>query len=287
MRVDHIESESSTKDFPTLGPAPSVAEFSPPVQITALAIPRGHVHVVRDDLLPGGTKQRAAVPYLQDLQREGYRELVYASPFAGFAQVALAASALQLGMTCRLYCEEDRSRSEFRGAAHAFTRLAESMGARVVITSTLEAAEQLAAAHVQERGGAVKVPLGFNAPSFIRHLSAEIRTQWQLVLHHVGAVPQTLWLPVGSGTLANAFRDTVDDRTFIQAVDVRVLDRADARLQALALRSGVRLAAAPEPFMAAAELPPPIPSNAHYDAKLWAFVQAHGADGDVWWNVAR
>jgi hypothetical protein len=32
---------------------------------------------------------------------------------------------------------------------------------------------------------------------------------------------------------------------------------------------------------------PPVPSNIHYDAKLWSFVKSHAQDGDLWWNVAR
>lgn len=45
----------------------------------------GKILVVRDDLVPGGTKARV----LPDLLRGG-QEYVYASPAYGYAQIALA-----------------------------------------------------------------------------------------------------------------------------------------------------------------------------------------------------
>lgn len=265
----------------------SAEAFSPPVELTALPIPAGQVHVVRDDLLTGGTKQRAAVPYLQELRGEGHREIVYASPFAGFAQVALASSARHLGLACTLFCEEDRSRPGSAGVPHAFSRLAESLGARLVVVPTLDEAERLAETYAASPRAAVKVPLGLDAPCFRKHLTLEIARQWSLVLEQLGRAPRTLWLPVGSGTLANSFRDIVPPQTELCCVDVRVLDPRDPRLTRLVVRPGVRLLAAAEPFIAAAVAPPPLPSNAHYDAKLWRFLVAEGSDGDVWWNVAR
>lgn len=265
---------------------PAPATFSPDVEVTALAIPTGHVHVVRDDLLLGGTKQRAAVPYLMDLVAAGHREVVYASPFAGFAQVALASSARHLGLTCTLFCEQDQARPE-AGQPHAFSRLAESLGARLVLASTLDEAERLAEGHAAAQRAAVKIPLGFNAPAFLEYLERELVRQWPLVVARLGAAPRTLWLPVGSGTLASAFRDVVPEETALRCVDVRVLDPQDPRLQRLIRRPGVRLDPAHEPFALLASEPPPLPSNAHYDAKLWAFLLAEGRDGDVWWNVAR
>jgi hypothetical protein len=273
-----------------VNPTIAVEQFSPPVTLTSLPIPAGQVHVVRDDLLTGGTKQRAAVPYLQDLSLEGHREIVYASPFAGFAQVALASSARHLGLACTLFCERDQGvplQSGETGPPHAFTQLAKSLGAKIILAPNLGKAELLAEAHAREQPGAFRVPLGCNAPSFRKYLKAEISKQWQLVLDGVGATPRTLWLPVGSGTLANAFRDIVPLETAVRGVDVRVLDPEDSRLQLLSGRPGVRMQPATEPFDRPAIAPPPLPSNAHYDAKLWAFVVAEGQDGDVWWNVAR
>jgi hypothetical protein len=52
------------------------------------------VNVVRDDLLLGGTKQRALVKLIES--NLGFNEFVYAGPSSGFAQVALTISCLKL-----------------------------------------------------------------------------------------------------------------------------------------------------------------------------------------------
>src|SRR5687768_9894600 len=90
--------------------APHLAQpgsTSPPIELEALPVARGRLHVVRDDRLEGGTKQRAAEPFLAELVVDGVREVVYASPFAGFAQVALAASCRRVGLRCTVFASRD------------------------------------------------------------------------------------------------------------------------------------------------------------------------------------
>ena len=60
------------------------------IQLEQLQTNNGHVIVVRDDLLDGGTKQRAAVPFLMYFLQNGCKEFTYASPFSGFAQIGRA-----------------------------------------------------------------------------------------------------------------------------------------------------------------------------------------------------
>lgn len=85
----------------------STQQFSPPAVVDRLSIPQGHIYVVRDDVLDGGTKQRAAVPYIERLAHEGVREFIYASPFAGFAQVALAVACREVGVRATVFAERD------------------------------------------------------------------------------------------------------------------------------------------------------------------------------------
>ena len=63
-----------------------------------------NIWVVRDDLLPGGTKRRFLYRYLQS--QSHVREWVYASPRVGYAQVALAyacrSEERRVGKECRL-----------------------------------------------------------------------------------------------------------------------------------------------------------------------------------------
>ncbi|RYZ79617.1 MAG: hypothetical protein EOP06_26860, partial [Proteobacteria bacterium] len=75
-------------------------------QIEPLPIMSGSGFVVRDDLLIGGTKQRAIIPFITELRQQGYDNFFYASPFCGFAQIALATAVQLLGVECTIYCEK-------------------------------------------------------------------------------------------------------------------------------------------------------------------------------------
>lgn len=246
-----------------------------------------HLFVVRDDLLPGGTKQRACAPFLRDLADRGYSRMYYASPFAGFAQVALAYVASELELDCRLYCSVDPNAKTKAARKHEFTKLAESHGAHVTLVETLSEAERIAYGASRLVEGAYKIPLGFDCLEFREHLENELRLQWKHVLAKSGRAPRQLWVPVGSGTLSSVFKKIIGSETKLRCIDVRVLSREDLRIQSLIHDGSIGFDSTPEKFDELARQPPPIPSNGHYDAKLWQFVSTQALDGDVWWNVAR
>jgi len=256
-----------------------------PLQLDKIHLgPERSIHVVRDDLLPAGTKQRAILPLLRDFQRQGARHMIYASPFAGFAQVALAYGCQSVGLQCTLFCERDPHQP---GAApHAFTKLAQRWGAKIALTGNLAEAEDLAEELAQSSGG-MKIPLGFHCREFQQHFQESVAHALGEIRRKIGVLPKRTWLPVGSGTLANAFHKVAPETMELCCVDVHVLNPKDLRLQALRLLPRVTYFSAEEDFQEMAAHRPPLPSNIHYDAKLWSFVKNHARDGDLWWNVAR
>lgn len=264
----------------------NIASLSPPVELDAVPIPSGHVHVVRDDLLLGGTKQRAIAPFLTEQVDAGYSEFVYASPPPGFAQVALASTCQQMRLGCTLFCDDVDIEGIPSASLHEFSRLARSYGAKVYLVPHLHQAEALAEEYAAERSERLQLPLGFAGEAYAVHLREALSTQWRRILSHIGTPPE-LWLPVGSATLGGIFRDIVPDDIPIHGVDVRVLPSDDERLTGLFGRPNVFRYETPECFADVVRSPPPIPSNAFYDAKLWRFVSEHAQDGALWWNVAR
>lgn len=266
--------------------AETASPWAPAAVVESLEFSRGRIHVVRDDLLPGGTKQRAVVPFLNSLQAQGFHEFVYASPFCGFAQVALAAGCQALGLKATLFCERDAGKSE--PELHEFSLLARSMGAKVYLVENLAQAESVAIAYslVQEKGR-YKIPLGFQHPDFHEELKKRVKRELAQIEANLGQKIQRIWLPVGSGTLTRAFLTIVPSSCELLCVDVHVLERKDARIRALAEYQNVTLLSAPEEFQEPAGLKPKVPSNVYYDAKLWRLIQKLGQDGDLWWNVAR
>jgi hypothetical protein len=264
-------------------------DLSPNVVVDELAVESGTIHVVRDDLLDGGTKQRAAVPFLLELKRQGVEELVYASPFSGFAQVALAVSCKLLGLKCTVFSESDPSASLAAGEprSHSFSRLAAAHGASLRLEPDLVQAERSAARYEKEEQERFKIPLGFNHVGYREFLGREIAAQWKVLLQLVRRPIRNLWLPLGSGTLAQVFRKTLPSEVRISCVDVHVLPEQDPRVGAVRVLPNTEYYSAPERFAERAMRLPPVPSNLFYDAKLWRMIQGNAKDGDLWWNVAR
>ncbi|MCW3463925.1 hypothetical protein [Chitinophaga nivalis] len=257
------------------------AAISPRVIIMPLAMPQGVVQVVRDDMLIGGTKQRALYHYLTTTAAAGYNEIVYASPPPASEQVALAYMCQQRKVACTLFCWQMDKRY------HPFSLQAESFGATIYPCDSLEQAEIAARVYTEHTPDSIKLPLGFNVPAYIDCLKAEIATSWQHVIADLGYEPARVWLPAGSAVLSNVFREVVSEDTLLNCVNVRLLPEEEERIRAVASRAGVHLFRARESFLEPCIDIPPIPSNPHYDAKLWYFIHQYGQHQDVWWNAAR
>ena len=158
-----LQTETSFRSNSPLNPSPTSGISSnevPDVVIDTLRVHGQKIQVARDDLLPGGTKQRACIPLLKSPLLQEYNEFIYASPFCGFAQIALAQACFELNLKCQIFCETAPG-LPFT-ARHEFTRIAESFGAKVVIVPTLEAAEEAAQFLSHTTPNALQISLGLN-----------------------------------------------------------------------------------------------------------------------------
>lgn len=260
-----------------------VYDFSPPVNVEPLPCGSQSILVVRDDLLPGGSKQRGCGPYLRLKAAAGIEEFVYASPFSGFAQIALAAGCRTLGLRCVVFTSPDPDNP---GHLHEFSRVAQSYGAKLELCASFAQAQTCAQRHAARSRRALEVPLGFNDPDFNHAYQTALANAWQEIKTAQPSTITRMWLPVGSGTLLKNFRALLGERFPIVAVDVGVLPEHDPRILA-AKKWATLYYRAPEFFEEKALAPPAIPSNLFYDAKLWQFLAREARPGDLWWNVAQ
>lgn len=217
---------------------------------------RGGLTVVRDDLVPGGTKRRALPAILPPAA-----EYVYASPAYGYAQVALAYVCRDLGTQATVFTAK-------RALLHPRTREAQQAGARIVLVPTgyLSNVQAKARAYAA-RVGACHLPFGFDTPA--------MRDALATVARAVPVAPSEVWVVAGSGTLCRALQ-AAWPQVPCYAVQVgRVPQVGTARLYV-----------APEPFERDAKVPPPFPSCSNFDAKAWRFVAEHARSGALFWNVA-
>lgn len=240
---------------------------------------KGTLFVVRDDLLEGGTKQRAGLPFLSSFQEEGFDEFVYASPFSGYAQIALSICANKCQTKSTIFCQSD----PLKGTMSHFTKIA-SKYSKVVLCKSLEEAENLAFEYCLNKKSAFKIPLGFDHPLFVDFLKEDLNIQWGILRERFEI--KKFWVPVGSGTLAKTFREILPDSIKMFCVDVRVLPESDRRLAFVRQMKNVEYLTAAEMFCDPSVFLPPIPSNLFYDAKLWRFLNLMAGDKDLWWNVA-
>lgn len=253
-------------------------DLSPPC-VTSTLRTQGdeEILIVRDDYLTGGTKERALWGYLGGLTSTDY---VYASPFSGFAQIALAHVSAQMGRTCTIIAEIDPRTGDY----HPYSLRARSFGANLFPSRNLAEAEEIADRLVLARKQMIKIPLGFNVPEFRESMARVLTNEWTTISKKIPGGVRRLWIPVGSGTLATSFLSFLSPEIEILGLNVRVLDQSDKRLVKLEPEIDLRLAN--RPFHEPATVLPGIPSNLFYDAKLWEHINEEGRTGDVWWNVA-
>lgn len=219
------------------------------------------IRVVRDDLIPGGTKARV-IPILFD---ERYDEYVYAGPCQGYAQVALAYCCREYGLRATLFCAK-------RNERHARTLEAMAAGAKVVEVSNghLNVVKHKADIYCVDNRNAILLPFGLDTPA--------IRSAIADVARMIEEPPREVWTVAGSGTLSMALQQAWPDAAF-NAVQVgRGLGEYVGR---------AKVWVAPEKFEQDGKMPPPFPSCSNYDCKAWRFIKQHAGEGALFWNVAK
>ena len=214
------------------------------------------VQVVRDDLIPGGTKQRV-IPGLLS----GADEFVYASPAYGYAQVALAYSCQSIGKQATIFTAK-------RNKLHPLTLKAKQAGAKVVFVKPgyLSNVQAKARAYC-EFIGACYLPFGLDDERFVQAIAD--------VARQVKQNPSEVWTVSGSGVLTRALQIRWPNAKFF-AVQIG----KDPKVGRAVLYK------APEKFEEDAKVRPPFPSCLNYDAKAWRFIKQYAGKNALFWNVA-
>jgi hypothetical protein len=226
------------------------------------------VYVVRDDLLPGGTKRRGLTAYVAACPQ--YTEFVYASPREGYAQLALAYACRDLGKRATIFVPQ-------AGSKHELTVAAESLGAQVFevpfgMKSVLECRARGYAAET----GAHVVPFGCDHPIMIEAITRAAAS--------IGVRPREVVSVVSSGVLSRGLQAAFPSATvFGVCVGHNPTTQEFGRAQRIEKRYDFQQVC-PESER------PPFPSSLCYDSKGWlcARERARKSRGVVlFWNVGR
>jgi len=213
--------------------------------------------VVRDDLVPGGTKQIVLRELLPELNEKHF---VYTASIFGKGGAALAYACAELGYKCTLFMAKSN-------ISVAWTEDVKKLGTKIIWTDLMPVTEiEPMAWQYAEMNNAFCLPLGFSSEQFAQHLADYARK--------LPFEPVELWCPIVSGTMAHALESAFPNT---KLKGVSVVKNHD-------YRGFGEVFFAPEKFVRGAAIPPPYPSWPYSDAKVWRFAKKHGVDDAVIWN---
>lgn len=213
-----------------------------------------NITILREDLLDGGTKLRF-LPHICPTETE---EIVYASPFCGGAQVALATMGQHFEQKITIFTAQ-------RKELHPMQRRAMEKGAVLVAVpyGYLSNVTAKAKAYAAEKG-AFYLPFGFDVPD-AQHAYLNFLDR---VISALARPVDQVWIAAGSGMLARAYAAAFPDA---EVVGVSV-GKALAHPEAFGLLPHYpqpTFVTYPQPFHKACDFPVPFPSCANYDRKAW------------------
>lgn len=234
------------------------------MQLPAPVIERyGDIHVVRDDLLPGGTKRRFLYRYLGSEPQ--VTEWVYASPRVGYAQVALGYACRDLGLKATVVLP--------KGKHTHLTEEAIAIGVNIVevpmgfLSHTQHVAKEYAAATPD----AGLLPFGLDHPLVIDEIARIAQT--------LPITPTEVWTCISSGVLSRGLQKAWPDAV-VYGVRVGHETTEEERGRAVVINSRYKFV---QPCRAQER--PPFPSSVYYDAKVWSFIRERASRGALFWNV--
>lgn len=225
--------------------------------------------VVRDDLLPGGTKARFIFDLFPDCS-----ELVYASPQEGGAQTGLAIAAKVFNRRFTLFVGT-------RKIPHERVALSERLGAKImkVKPGYLSTVQAVAQRYVnRERFNLV------NLDTYNLYFGLESKYAVEVISSAAKKIPKPreLWFCAGSGTLAKGLAAAWPDVPRFAIQISHQLTTKDV--------AGATIIPSQQAFGDKEEFPVPFPSDPHYDAKAWKMMlerrKASDRTGITFWNVA-
>ena len=222
------------------------------------------VNVLRDDLLPGGTKS-VFIGQLLDPSKDFY---VYASPVYGGFQIALAHHCSSIGKRAVIF-------SAKRSQPYSNTLKAKAAGATIyqVEHGYLSNCQAKAKIFCQQNNAQL-ITFGANYPQAISSISARMRQ----VTEQLGKEPEIIYCAVGSGTL---LKGIIAGTTEAKIVGVLVGAEYNEPVP-----ERVKLVRYPKTFDYESKVQVPFPSCANYDRKAWEILMKENIKKNVmFWNV--
>lgn len=222
------------------------------------------IYVLRDDLLPGGTKS-VFLGQLLDMSKQCF---VYASPVYGAMQIALATYCSSIGKQAVIFCAK-------RKTPHPNSLKAKEAGGMVyqVPYGYLSNCQSKAKQYAAENNGQY-IEFGGNCPAALEAISKRMRS----ITAQLGFEPDVIYTVVGSGTLLKGIIAGTDNARIVGVMVGAEYEEP--------MPSRVELRRYPKKFEEESNIRSPFPSCKNYDLKAWEHCMIDRPAGKVlFWNV--
>jgi len=235
-----------------------------------VVIKHDNFRVVRDDLLPGGTKVRLAKA-LFDAYPDKTCFAYGGGVAAGMAQVALAQACKQFNKEFHMWLAK-------RNELHPYTKRAVELGMHLhelkmgMLSVTRARSREFAAA----REDCLDIPMGLD----IEPCLAELERVGRNVSKQLGGDPKECWSVAASGTLTRGLQRAWPKTKFFAVQIGHKLNQADV--------GRAELIVCPLKFQQKPkkEDRPPFPAVPEYDQKAWKYMKEMACRNALFWNVA-
>jgi hypothetical protein len=217
---------------------------------------------------PVGYKARSGEFLIQELVKQGVKEIVYVQPRRGFAGISLSYLCKKYGLDLTLVMPSSKEVSDHQalcieyGAKPLFLRVAAMPNANVMAKKYAKAT------------GAYFVPLGLNHPYVIAAGVKIINEYFQNK-----EKPKTMWTVISTGVLSRSLQIALPDTEFNAVAVSRNIQHGEL--------GKANFYTYHKPFDSRADvIPSEFDCENSYDAKGWEYLTKFGSKGDWFFNVA-
>ena len=249
------------------------------LRIESYSTKNGVRHVIRDDLLYGGTKQRAGLNYIKATMTNKTTTLLYTSSYNGYGPVVCALVAKELGLKAivilSLKAFGNSYNSTVTQAEQSTTvKKCRELGATVIYCITWHDLVQQGKT-LSEDPAVYWIPLGFKDKIYVDYLITSLKS---IVPPNI----KRLWVVGGSGVLCLALSKILPSST-IFLVPVDLSSTSYGKLHSyVSPQSNVKIIKT-----LAQIIDTPYPTIKGYDSRAWDASVEYGKEGDYVWNVAE